>query len=104
MERRNTRRQPILVPRSLPQTIGPPQLLYSIPGHLLSDWTGRLIISRLYHCDILVTYDLQRVQRDNVTVEAASARYAARDRFAFPGEPANTPLQRYIRVSHSCSL
>ncbi|KYG50368.1 hypothetical protein M433DRAFT_57267 [Acidomyces richmondensis BFW] len=30
-------------------------------------------------------------------MEAASARYAARDRFAFPTEPAATPLQRYIQ-------
>lgn len=30
-------------------------------------------------------------------MEAASARYAARDRFGAFGEPAQTPLQRYIR-------
>ena len=30
-------------------------------------------------------------------MEAASARYAARDRFGGFGEPAQTPLQRYIR-------
>ena len=30
-------------------------------------------------------------------LEAASARYVARDRFSFPGEPAATPLQRYIQ-------
>ncbi|KAF1351895.1 VHS domain-containing protein [Delphinella strobiligena] len=30
-------------------------------------------------------------------VEAASARYAARDRFTYPGESAPTPLQRYIQ-------
>lgn len=34
-------------------------------------------------------------------MEAASARYAARDRFAFAGEPATTPLQRYIQ--NACS-
>ena len=34
-------------------------------------------------------------------MEAASARYAARDRFAYPTEPANTPLQRYIQ--QACS-
>lgn len=34
-------------------------------------------------------------------MEAASARYAARDRFAYPGEPATTPLQRYIQ--NACS-
>lgn len=34
-------------------------------------------------------------------MEAASARYAARDRFAFPSEPAATPLQRYIQ--NACS-
>lgn len=34
-------------------------------------------------------------------MEAASARYAARDRFAFPTEPAATPLQRYIQ--NACS-
>ena len=34
-------------------------------------------------------------------MEAASARYAARDRFAFPNEPAATPLQRYIQ--NACS-
>ena len=32
-------------------------------------------------------------------MEAASARYAARDRFGAFGEPAQTPLQRYIRES-----
>ena len=32
-------------------------------------------------------------------MEAASARYAARDRFGGFGEPAQTPLQRYIRRS-----
>ena len=32
-------------------------------------------------------------------MEAASARYAARDRFGGFGEPAQTPLQRYIRKS-----
>ncbi|KAF2155137.1 VHS-domain-containing protein [Myriangium duriaei CBS 260.36] len=31
------------------------------------------------------------------TLEAATARYAARDRFTFPGEPAASPLQRYIQ-------
>lgn len=31
-------------------------------------------------------------------MEAASARYAARDRFGSFGEPAQTPLQRYIRM------
>ena len=35
------------------------------------------------------------------TMEAASARYAARDRFAYPTEPAATPLQRYIQ--NACS-
>ena len=35
------------------------------------------------------------------TMEAASARYATRDRFAFPTEPAATPLQRYIQ--NACS-
>ena len=30
-------------------------------------------------------------------MEAASARYAARDRFGAFAEPAQTPLQRYIR-------
>ena len=30
-------------------------------------------------------------------MEAASARYATRDRFGGFGEPAQTPLQRYIR-------
>ena len=34
-------------------------------------------------------------------MEAASARYAARDRFAYPTEPAATPLQRYIQ--NACS-
>ncbi|OQO12518.1 hypothetical protein B0A48_03160 [Cryoendolithus antarcticus] len=34
-------------------------------------------------------------------MEAASARYAARDRFAYPSEPAATPLQRYIQ--NACS-
>lgn len=34
-------------------------------------------------------------------MEAASARYAARDRFAYPHEPASTPLQRYIQ--NACS-
>ena len=34
-------------------------------------------------------------------MEAASARYAARDRFGFPSEPASTPLQRYIQ--NACS-
>ncbi|KXS93935.1 hypothetical protein AC578_7079 [Pseudocercospora eumusae] len=34
-------------------------------------------------------------------MEAASARYAARDRFAYPAEPAATPLQRYIQ--QACS-
>jgi ADP-ribosylation factor-binding protein GGA len=34
-------------------------------------------------------------------MEAASARYAARDRFAFANEPAATPLQRYIQ--NACS-
>lgn len=34
-------------------------------------------------------------------MEAASARYAARDRFAFPSEPAATPLQRFIQ--NACS-
>ncbi|KAF2219952.1 VHS domain-containing protein [Elsinoe ampelina] len=34
---------------------------------------------------------------DHVGQEAASARYAARDRFSFPGEPAQSPLQRYIQ-------
>lgn len=34
-------------------------------------------------------------------MEAASARYAARDRFAYPNEPATTPLQRYIQ--NACS-
>lgn len=34
-------------------------------------------------------------------MEAASARYAARDRFAYPPEPASTPLQRYIQ--QACS-
>lgn len=34
-------------------------------------------------------------------MEAASARYAARDRFAFANEPAQTPLQRYIQ--NACS-
>lgn len=34
-------------------------------------------------------------------MEAASARYAARDRFAHPMEPAATPLQRYIQ--NACS-
>ncbi|KAK5173060.1 ARF-binding protein [Saxophila tyrrhenica] len=34
-------------------------------------------------------------------MEAASARYAARDRFAFPTEPASSPLQRYIQ--NACS-
>ncbi|KAK3708154.1 ARF-binding protein [Vermiconidia calcicola] len=34
-------------------------------------------------------------------MEAATARYAARDRFAFPSEPASTPLQRYIQ--NACS-
>lgn len=34
-------------------------------------------------------------------MEAASARYAARDRFAYPTEPAHTPLQRYIQ--QACS-
>ncbi|QIX00129.1 hypothetical protein AMS68_005646 [Peltaster fructicola] len=34
-------------------------------------------------------------------MEAASARYAARDRFAYPIEPAATPLQRYIQ--NACS-
>lgn len=32
-------------------------------------------------------------------MEAASARYATRDRFGGFGEPAQTPLQRYIRRS-----
>lgn len=32
-------------------------------------------------------------------MEAASARYATRDRFGGFGEPAHTPLQRYIRIS-----
>lgn len=32
-------------------------------------------------------------------MEAASARYATRDRFGGFGEPAQTPLQRYIRMS-----
>lgn len=31
-------------------------------------------------------------------MEAASARYATRDRFGAWGEPALTPLQRYIRI------
>lgn len=31
-------------------------------------------------------------------MEAASARYATRDRFGAWGEPAMTPLQRYIRI------
>lgn len=31
-------------------------------------------------------------------MEAASARYATRDRFGAWGEPALTPLQRYIRT------
>nr|POE48900.1 putative adp-ribosylation factor-binding protein c25h2.16c [Quercus suber] len=35
------------------------------------------------------------------SMEAASARYAARDRFSFPTEPAATPLQRYIQ--NACS-
>ncbi|CAK4030732.1 ADP-ribosylation factor-binding GGA2 [Lecanosticta acicola] len=34
-------------------------------------------------------------------MEAASARYASRDRFAYPHEPATTPLQRYIQ--NACS-
>ncbi|KAI6817340.1 hypothetical protein KC340_g5229, partial [Hortaea werneckii] len=34
-------------------------------------------------------------------MEATSARYAARDRFAYPTEPAATPLQRYIQ--NACS-
>ncbi|KAF2723455.1 VHS-domain-containing protein [Polychaeton citri CBS 116435] len=34
-------------------------------------------------------------------MEAASARYASRDRFAYPHEPAQTPLQRYI--TNACS-
>ena len=34
-------------------------------------------------------------------MEAASARYAARDRFSYPTEPAATPLQRYIQ--NACS-
>ena len=34
-------------------------------------------------------------------MEAATARYAARDRFAYPTEPAATPLQRYIQ--NACS-
>lgn len=34
-------------------------------------------------------------------MEAASARYAARDRFAYPTEPAASPLQRYIQ--NACS-
>lgn len=34
-------------------------------------------------------------------MEAASARYATRDRFAYPTEPASTPLQRYIQ--NACS-
>ena len=34
-------------------------------------------------------------------MEAATARYATRDRFAFPTEPASTPLQRYIQ--NACS-
>ncbi|KAK5125209.1 hypothetical protein LTR85_000885 [Meristemomyces frigidus] len=34
-------------------------------------------------------------------MEAASARYAARDRFSYPTEPASTPLQRYIQ--NACS-
>ncbi len=34
-------------------------------------------------------------------MEAASARYAARDRFAYPTEPASSPLQRYIQ--NACS-
>ncbi|EME40332.1 hypothetical protein DOTSEDRAFT_74959 [Dothistroma septosporum NZE10] len=34
-------------------------------------------------------------------MEAASARYATRDRFAYPTEPAATPLQRYIQ--NACS-
>lgn len=34
-------------------------------------------------------------------MEAASARYATRDRFSFPAEPAVTPLQRYIQ--NACS-
>jgi len=33
-------------------------------------------------------------------MEAASARYAARDRFGAFGEPAQTPLQRYIREAN----
>lgn len=32
-------------------------------------------------------------------MEAASARYATRDRFGAWGEPALTPLQRYIRIN-----
>ena len=31
-------------------------------------------------------------------MEAASARYATRDRFGGFGEPVQTPLQRYIRM------
>lgn len=34
-------------------------------------------------------------------MEAASARYAARDRFSYPTEPAATPLQRFIQ--NACS-
>ena len=37
-------------------------------------------------------------------MEAASARYAARDRFGAFGEPAQTPLQRYIRKSMGYSF
>lgn len=36
-------------------------------------------------------------------MEAASARYATRDRFGAFGEPAQTPLQRYIRGSFPSS-
>lgn len=34
-------------------------------------------------------------------MEAASARHAARDRFAYPTQPAATPLQRYIQTACS---
>lgn len=43
----------------------------------------------------------QALHLHRAEMEAASARYAARDRFAYPMEPATTPLQRYIQ--NACS-
>lgn len=59
---------------------------------------GAVLRKDISRREIVLVIDLSSCPGQNLNMEAASARYAARDRFGGFGEPAQTPLQRYIRM------